>query len=301
MPRLSRSKTPTQYWHAMARGVRKAPIFLTDGQKDEFMGRVARAVEKYEVKMLGFTLMDNHLHNEVIADGKELGAFMQYITGLHARDLNRLTQQTGHAFQGRFLAYPSGSPYWAARVATYIHLNSVAAGLVDHPLEYRWSSCADYCGGKNGFIPIHTAPVLQQFGDPENGARRYQEHMDRVAARIRRDCPVLEGILRSNSPVASNGGPSLEEARFQVFAAQEILALARGSHNGESRTSWSRELAVRLAHRTRLAHPRVLAAVLGCSVRSVFRLRAQADLLASQSTEFRHAEQECLSGLALAL
>ena len=51
--------------------------------------------------------------------------------------------------------------------ARYIEMNPVAAKLVAHPREYRWSSCCAHLEGKDDHL-VKVAPLLELVSDWSN-------------------------------------------------------------------------------------------------------------------------------------
>jgi putative transposase len=78
--------------------------------------------------------MRNHYHLARQTPEPNLSIGMQWLQTTFATRFNRLRGENGHLFQGRYRAFVlENSGVWA-RVADYIHLNPVRAGIV--PMEY---------------------------------------------------------------------------------------------------------------------------------------------------------------------
>jgi putative transposase len=62
-------------------------------------------------------------------------------------------------------------------LSAYIHLNPVRAGLVRHPMEYRWTSYGSYLnGGKMGIVDVE--PILRQFSaDKGRAVQAYEQYV----------------------------------------------------------------------------------------------------------------------------
>ena len=59
-------------------------------------------------------------------------------------NFNTKRKRSGHLFQGRYKAILVEADEYAVELSRYIHLNPVRIGAVSDPVNYRWSSCADY-------------------------------------------------------------------------------------------------------------------------------------------------------------
>ena len=64
MPRISRenSKTITQTYHLIIRGINKQDIFFDDYDKKKFLKEIERTKEKYQYEIYAYVLMNNHVH-----------------------------------------------------------------------------------------------------------------------------------------------------------------------------------------------------------------------------------------------
>ena len=70
---------------------------------------------------------------------------MGRINFLYAIYFNRRYHRSGHVFQDRFYSSVVDKEKYFWAVGRYIDLNSVHAGLVNMPENYRWSSFSIYC------------------------------------------------------------------------------------------------------------------------------------------------------------
>lgn len=96
--------------------------------------------------------MPNHVH---------LVAVPQTETGLsraigeahrrYTRMINFREKWRGHLWQERFASFPMDESHLQAAIR-YVEMNPVAAGLVSHPAEYRWSSARAHIEGKNDIL-----------------------------------------------------------------------------------------------------------------------------------------------------
>ena len=88
--------------------------------------------------------MPNHYH--VVLVQRQGGSIPDLMTSLAtsaARRFNLKYNQVGHLFQGPYKGNPIDSPGLLLRVARYIHLNPVVAGLVKRPEDWPWSDFAE--------------------------------------------------------------------------------------------------------------------------------------------------------------
>ena len=85
--------------------------------------------------------MTNHVH--LLVTPSEAGAvskMMQAIGRRYVGCFNARYRRTGTLWEGRFKAALVDSDRYLLTCYRYIELNPVRAGIVAHPLDYRWSS-----------------------------------------------------------------------------------------------------------------------------------------------------------------
>ncbi|MGB9628800.1 MAG: helix-turn-helix domain-containing protein, partial [Thermodesulfobacteriota bacterium] len=88
-------------------------------------------------------------------------------------------ERSGHLFQGRYKGILIEKDSYLVPLSRYVHLNSVRAGLVRRPEDYRWGSYRGYIGRERGFGWMEYGWVLSQFGQERKRARRrYQRYVE---------------------------------------------------------------------------------------------------------------------------
>ncbi len=121
-------------------------MFFVEEDRRTYLRWLSGYCQKYEVNVLAYCLMTNHLHlvmTPTTADGLQ-----QVLKPLHMRYAQRVKRARGwkgHVWHGRFFSSPLDDAYlWAA--IRYVERNPVRAGMVVKAEEYRWSSAAAHCG-----------------------------------------------------------------------------------------------------------------------------------------------------------
>jgi REP element-mobilizing transposase RayT len=140
MARRTRILYPGAVYHLMSRGNRKCPIFQNDDDRRTFVRTVARAVQRYDLRVYAACLMDNHYHLLAETPRANIPAVMQYLNGVYARAFNRHHQLTGHLFGDRYRALVVQRERYLRRVARYIVLNPVRARLTLNAESWPWST-----------------------------------------------------------------------------------------------------------------------------------------------------------------
>ena len=117
------------------------PSFFKDGDYTAFLDLLATAKSKFSVKVFGVCLMPNHFHLVVQpATEATLSPFMQWWMTSHVRRYHQHYRSHGHVWQGRFKSFPIQQDGHLLTVLRYVLRNPVRAGLVDHAIDWPWSS-----------------------------------------------------------------------------------------------------------------------------------------------------------------
>jgi len=63
--------------HVWARGVNRRPLFVDEDDYERYIRMLAKTVERYHWRLLGFCLMPNHVHLLIETPEPNLGSGMQ--------------------------------------------------------------------------------------------------------------------------------------------------------------------------------------------------------------------------------
>jgi putative transposase len=140
MPRQPRIVVPGAPHHVTQRGSRRQPVFFDDGGRRFYLTTLASYCTKFEVRCLAWCLMENHIHLLLVPPTETaLRAVMGPVHTRYSNAVNRAHGWTGHLFEGRYWSYPCDDAHTMV-AARYIENNPVAARIVDHAEDWRWSS-----------------------------------------------------------------------------------------------------------------------------------------------------------------
>ena len=133
-------------YHLTPAGNAGRAIFADDVDRQKFLALAGPIAATYDVTIIGYCLMGNHVHLLVISGSGGLSRFVQVLLTRFARWANRRHGSEGHVFENHFHAthVVGDSHLWSA--ASYVDLNPVEAGLVERPEEWRWSSYRAHVG-----------------------------------------------------------------------------------------------------------------------------------------------------------
>ena len=146
MPRPTRLEYPGALYHVTARGVQQGDIFLDDDDRRALLKYVARTLQEGHAHVFAYCLMGNHYHFVLQTSLPNLSTLMQRINSGFCQAVNRRHHRCGHLLEGRFKAVVVDRDSYLLEVCRYVDLNPVRAGLVESPLDWRWSSYASHIG-----------------------------------------------------------------------------------------------------------------------------------------------------------
>ncbi len=136
--------------HVTQRGNYRQKIFNTDSDRERYLFWVAEYAQRYQLSILAYCLMDNHVHFLAVPDTeKSLGNAFKYAHMRYSGYFNKKHKVCGHLWQGRFYSCVLDRRRLLA-AARYIERNPVRAGLVKAPQKWKWSSASAHCFGGNG-------------------------------------------------------------------------------------------------------------------------------------------------------
>lgn len=128
-------------YHVTSRGDRRERIFEDSDDRLIFLTVLAQALDRFDAQCLSYCLMGNHYHLVVRTRNANLSRLMRQVNGIYTQRFNRRHSLVGHLFQGRFKAILVDREAYLLTLCRYVERNPVAAGLVEHPHEWPWSSC----------------------------------------------------------------------------------------------------------------------------------------------------------------
>ena len=173
MARKPRFTLPGIPQHIIQRGNNRAPCFFAEDDYLRYLEVLEESAEKNGVAIHAYVLMTNHVHL-LATPGHEHGIshMMQDLGRKYVRYINMAYHRSGTLWEGRFKASLVDSQAYLLTCMRYIEFNTVRAGMVSHPGEYRWSSYAyNATGAIDGLITSH--PLYVSLATDEE-QRRYR-------------------------------------------------------------------------------------------------------------------------------
>jgi putative transposase len=195
MPRPPRLQIAGATYHVMNRGNRKAVIFDDDRDCRRFLRILLETREVCEVDVLAGCLMRNHFHLLVTTPHPNISEFMQRLEGRFAQYSNRRHGRVGHVFGGPFKGVIVENDIHLLTAACYVFGNPIAAGLVTHLEDWKWSTFAATAGfaARPAYLSIGWIEELFPAASLEDSQRQLRELLN--------EAKPVDAYLMSNEPV----------------------------------------------------------------------------------------------------
>ncbi|WP_321971489.1 transposase [Paratractidigestivibacter sp.] len=161
MPRVTRAKSESGFYHVIAKGSGGQNLFECDADYQAFLAYLSKNCEKFGVLVRAYCLMSNHIH--LLLEDHEgcLSEVMKATITSYALRFNKNNDHIGHVFQQRFKSQPVEDDGYLLQAVRYIHNNPAKAGICPAD-EYRWSSFREYAAGVIGVAD--TSLILEMCG-----------------------------------------------------------------------------------------------------------------------------------------
>jgi putative transposase len=169
-------------YHLAARGSDLRHLFLVDGDREEFLERLAATWAYFELALISYVLMGSHYHALVRIPDARLSRALQHLHTEYARWHNRRHGRSAHLFRAHAMTREIASDRQLVAASRYLALNPVVAGLVRDPLAWRWSSARTHAGLEQAAIPLAEDDLRAAFGNASDWRKRYRSTIASAAA-----------------------------------------------------------------------------------------------------------------------
>ena len=113
MARMLRVDRPGLWYHLTARGNEQRVVFRDAQDQQHFLALLAQWVERFQLRIHAYVLMDNHYHLLTETTAPNLSQAMQWLNVSYTVWFNRRHQRAGHLCQGRFKSVIAEPQSWA--------------------------------------------------------------------------------------------------------------------------------------------------------------------------------------------
>ena len=149
MPRIARNRKISKYYHIMVQGINREFIFEKPVFKEQYMIFFRKSIEKKDIKLIAYCVMNNHVHMLVFSDCiEELSKTMSSVNTKYAIYYNKKMDRCGYVFRDRFKSERIIDRKHLECCIKYIHNNPVKAKICVSPSEYIYSSYNDFLNKK---------------------------------------------------------------------------------------------------------------------------------------------------------
>lgn len=164
--RRARITYPGAFHHVMNRGHGGKAIFYKSSYKRHFLTTLTEQSKRYRIKLLVYSIMDTHYHLILQNSSGKLSDFMRQLNGTYGRTYRHYKGGKGYVFQGRFKSLLVQEGSYLTMASVYVLNNCVAAGIVEDPFEYKWSSIGEYFTGRKSEV-VDSGLMEEVFGNRE--------------------------------------------------------------------------------------------------------------------------------------
>ncbi|OGX18038.1 MAG: hypothetical protein A3K83_06625 [Omnitrophica WOR_2 bacterium RBG_13_44_8b] len=173
MPRQARILLDGGYYHIITRGNDRRRLFRYKQDYKYFLAVIKKYLTKFQVNILNYCLMPNHIHLLVKAQkAEDLPKYMQAILQVYAYYFREKYNSAGFVFQNRYKSCIIEKESYLLECARYIERNALRAKITENLLDYPWSSFSFYAKGiDDGIIKI-VNPLYLQFDKTEQERRK---------------------------------------------------------------------------------------------------------------------------------
>lgn len=181
MPRKARLDAEGAIHHVIVRGIEQRRIFDDDGDRRNFVSRMAKVALESETAIYAWALLPNHAHILMRSGPLGISKFMRRLLTGYAVYYNRRHDRRGYLFQNRYKSILCDEEVYFKELIRYVHLNPLRARLVDDLAgldHYPW--CGHAFVVNRADPPWHDVSfVLSRFGEKSKEAmRRYREFLE---------------------------------------------------------------------------------------------------------------------------
>ena len=197
-----------EYYHIFNRGVDKRDIFLDDydyfrflksmrefNRKEQigslyclskkpqpkplraFRRPLGASVENKLVEFIAYCLNPNHYHfivRQLVEGG--ISKFMMKLGSGYTHYFNQKYDRSGSLLQGTFKAKYITSDAYLLWASVYVNANAEIHNPNQKAKQYKWCSCPDYLGQRNGTL-CEKSVILGQFNDVDDYEQYIRESL----------------------------------------------------------------------------------------------------------------------------
>lgn len=191
MPRGHRFHLDGAVYHVTDRCHRKQFLLKFARDRRAWIRWLYQARKRYGLSVLNYNVTSNHVYLLVRDCGRgEIAHGMQLVAGCTARAYNARKRRRGAFWEDFYQATIVDTADHLARCFTYIDLNMVRAGVVDHPRQWRESGYWEIQNRPERYRIIDRAALSELLAVDESRLAEVQDEW--IEAKLRRGELVRE-------------------------------------------------------------------------------------------------------------
>jgi len=213
--------------HIVQRGNCRQAAFYADEDYKHYLDWLDEGAIRHGCQIHAYVLMTNHVHLLMTPDTSDaISKVIQFIGRNYVSYINRRYRKSGTLWEGRHKGCLVADDDYLLACMRYIELNPVRAGMVEHPVAYRWSSYRNNASGvpRAPLSPHRLYQMLSQENDGRASAYRELFHQ----------CITLDCIQDIRAAVQTGTPLGNQRFREQVekILQRKVGQSRRGKPNG---------------------------------------------------------------------
>jgi putative transposase len=191
MTRRPRIVIPGWVHHVTQRGNHRQTVFFSAHDRAVYLSLLGEYFPTYEIRLIGYDLMDNHVH--LVAIPERESSLADGIGQLHhdfALWQNIQRCRNGHLWQNRFFSCPvEQDRVW--QVLSYVELNPVRAKIVERAWDWEWSSALAHVTGHDSSGLLDMSLWRRTFNEV-----KWREYLEEMTAEQSLQAQVRWAVTR---------------------------------------------------------------------------------------------------------
>lgn len=181
MPRVARKWCNSPILHVMTHGINQEYIFSNDIYKRKYIYALNKYVQKYNVNLMCYCIMDNHSHLLIKSKNiYKISEYMRSVNTTFALFYNKSKNRKGYVFRNRFKSQPISSEKQLYTCINYIYNNPIKAGICKDMSKYLYSNYSEFINNnqemEKKILEHDNEKYFEDFIEDENIKDRIQKN-----------------------------------------------------------------------------------------------------------------------------
>jgi putative transposase len=171
MARPLRYELPGALYHLTSRS-RDTSLYQGEQDRQGWIEILKGVMSRYHWRCLAWCQLEQHYHLVVSPEDGRLSLGMHQLNASYTRLFNQRHGRKGRLFGGRFQAVLVDEQRYLLPLVHEVLTEPRRMGLVEQPLDWRWSSAAALAGRGPPIVPLDME-LLQQLSGAESSSRDF--------------------------------------------------------------------------------------------------------------------------------